>query len=237
MKNILRFTLLLLLPIYNGVANANPQDYTVSNLSKNTFRWCQFVANRTQGKPVSEKIAKRLKKAVLADNLVDENEKKLIQILTKRNYSKITIGAKKSLTFKPNDIVFTNAISDKAIEAIKGIVVIQYEDPLLAKWHSGLDGYRELLKIYQSSVAGKDKVSLFYVALITDHWSRSTWKDGYDVLKKFISLEKSKINKLNGVNYRFARKFLYESILKADKAVDNSAGRIPDPIYQDLKPK
>lgn len=73
--------------------------------------------------------------------------------------------------------------------------------------------------------------------MITDHWNRSTWKDGYDVLKKFISLEKSKINKLNGVDYRFARKFLYESMLKADKAVDNSAGGIPDPIYQDLKPK
>jgi len=161
MKKLFHFILLSLLLNYNGIAKANAQEYTVSNLSKNTFRWCQYIATKTQGKPVSEKLAKRLKNAVLADNLVDENEKKLILILTRRNYSKITIGAKKSLTFKPNDIVFTNIISDEAIDAIKEIVAIQFEDPLLGKWHSGLDGYKELIKIYQSSVVGKDKVSRF----------------------------------------------------------------------------
>jgi len=237
MKKTIQIIMLVLLS--NSIVGVEvfAKEFKIENLNKKPFRWAQYVANKTQGKPVSEKYANRLKNAILADNLVSENEKKLLRILISGKYSKITIGAKKSLTFKPNDIIFTNIISDAAVNVLRSIQVVQYKDPLLAKWHSGIDGYKELLSIYQSSAAGKAKVSDFYVEMIIEHWNRSTWKDGYAVLKSFLQTERGKISKLNGVDYRFAKSFLYEVMLKADKAAVTTVGGIPDPLYQDLKPK
>lgn len=239
MKLLTYIFTLLFLSGFAGAATASAKSYSIENMDKKMFRWVHITVKRSPEKDISAGDANRLKKIILSDNSIDENEQEFLNILIENDYSAIKVSAQKTATFNPDDVVLKKAVSQDAMAVLKSIKEVEYQDLLIGHWKNGFLGFQALLGIYKSSPEGRQKVSKLYYNLVGHYFQNSNWQDGYAHFRIFLSAEMMKIKQLDGEDYRIAKEMLYNAIVAADKTIKSQkkdSPGIPKNQYEHLKP-
>jgi len=239
MKLTIQISVVLLLLNFIGAGAASAKSFSFENVDKGLFRWFYITLKRSPGKYISAGDADRLKRLILTDNTIDQGERRLLDTLIQSRYSEIKVSVQKTPTFNPGDVVLKKPVSKEAMAVLKSIKEVEYQDPLIAHWKKGFPGFQELLSIYKSSPEGKQKISNLYYNLAGYHFQNSNWQDGYARFRKFMTVEESKIKRLDGKDYEIAKEMLYNAVVAADKAIKSQkkdSPGIPKNSYEHLKP-
>lgn len=210
----------------------------VLDLTKPCFRWVQVMVRRNPTAEIGPKEIKVLKKAVLSDNQVDPSERALLEILESQDYDQIKVSARKSLTFSPSDQTLRKSVNKEGIAAIKAISTVTYSSPLEALYHSGEDGFKEMVRLYVGSPEKRRSIHDLLVKKVNAAWKKSSYKDDFSHLRGVISRDYGKLRGIDGSLYKQGKVMLYEAILAADDGGDGSTvGGVPNHLYEWMKPR
>jgi len=206
---------------------------TIKALSAPAYNVSKTLMQRGDGS-VTEADAQLIKRAVLADEQVDDAEREMLDALIARKPYTI-----KSHAFG-SDVVFTRITTDEANAVLREIASASYDDPILKDWMSSSpDDVAKVVSLYQSGEINRLKV-LESLGARAKAANDKGWEDNYSKLRREVALWLSKCLQLKTryAAYRACRRMIHDSFVHADmNGRDNTTGNIPDHFYQELKPQ
>jgi len=191
---------------------ASAQDPVISDISKNAYNVVKYL-NRRAGAEVSATDAGKIKKAVMANTVVDDGEAQMLGFMKSGQGFTISLG-----TASAPDVSFDKPLTPEAKAVLETIVTVTYDDPVEAQWMRGnVDDLQALISLHNGSEQGKDKVLGLMIASL----KKAHNQPDFDQSKKQTGLEfarwSSKLHKLDGSDYSQFKAILYEAAVIADK--------------------
>lgn len=222
---------------------AAAQDPVISNISKNGYNVINYL-NKRAGNELTAGDAEKVKKAVLANKIVDEGEAKLLEYL--KSEQSFTI---KSRGPGHSDISFTKSVSDEAKTILSLIASTSFDDPIEEQWARGSEAdLKALLKLYSGSPKGREKVLGVISAGLKAAYDSGDFQQAKKLMETEITRWRVKLSKLDGSDYRHFKWILFQAAVIADRHTSLSKrgagtgppydyvdGGVPDYLYKSFE--
>jgi|GEM_PF-5604115 len=222
----------ILLPLLTALclvsAPAYAGDPVISDISKNAYNVTKYL-NKRGGPVVSAADAAKIKKAILANTLVDAGEAQMLDYLKS---GQSFIIAAPSVGY--SDVTFTKPVSAEAVAVLETIVSVSYDDPIEEQWMRGdAADLKALIAHHNSSDAGREKVLNIMAGSLKKASKQPQWEESKKQTKLELNRWNTKLYKLDGEEYVQFKAMLYEAAVIADKdGRDNTSGNILDFEYR-----
>ena len=200
-------------------------DGKVSDLNPTAFEALAAVKRAKPG-PIDEKDAQELKRSLLADGKVDDQERELLDELLASRMQSITVSelgqSQKSLVVFP--------VSGKAREVLMEVL----HPPLdfAQEWEKGAAGYANIVESVKQNPPGEKAALAFLEQKLGESWHESSTANAYRPLRDRMNQCQDWAMKCSG-NVPLARGLLYKAMLELD---EKESDRIPDFLYQWIRP-
>ena len=197
----------------------------IEDISKNSYNVIRYI-NRSSEAEMSLDSAKKVKRAVMANTLLDAGEKQMLSYLQNDQSFSIRLPNSNNITS------YTKPVSEEAKSFLSAIAGYSYLDPVEEMWMSGTDAdIKRFVEIHQSSAEGEKRVDGFLSRQLANHPEPKV------VLRQWAA---NLYNVNDSVRYTQLKKLLYKIAVIEDKKQSLSGttdGGIADREYSFLKDK
>lgn len=210
---------LLAAPAYAAV------DGKVAGLNEAAFTALSTVKQRNPGS-LTERDAKELANAIMADQVVDDSERDLLEEMTQSQFRNITVTPVGDTTRS----VKTFPTVGNAKKVLQGVLNPQLD--LDAAWSQGAAGWKDILIEFKKSSSQEARVVGFVQGKLAEQWEASNPGNGYKPLRDMIAKLYGYSNSA-GADTNTGRTILYRAMDQLDRSVSDG---VPDFLYNWTRP-
>ncbi|OAN97308.1 hypothetical protein A8B75_04255 [Sphingomonadales bacterium EhC05] len=239
-----RLVLLMCLCCNILVSPASAEEKVISEISKNGYNVINHL-NRSSVSELTALDAQKIKRAILANAIVDDGEALLLKYLLAGQ--SFTIKSNRSGS---NDLSFNKSVSDSAKTILRTVTSASFDDPMEEQWMRGDEAdLKQLIEIYGGSTPDRRRLLIMIGKPLKDAMLLGEFKDQETKMKSVMARWMAKLSKLRGPDYNIFKKMLFEAAvivdrrnsLSSNKSGDKtnckmSDGGVPDYIYRHLMP-
>lgn len=210
---------LLTAPAYAAV------DGKVAGLNEATFTALSTVKQRNPGS-LTERDARELAAAIMADQVVDDSERDLLEEMTQSQFRNITVTP----TGDPSRSVRTFPTVGNAKKLLQGVLNPQLD--LDGAWTQGASGWKDMCIEYQKGPAQEARVVGFVQGKLAEQWEASNLGNGYKPIRDMIGKLYGYSNSA-GADTKTGRTILYRAMDQLDRSASDG---VPDFLYNWIRP-
>jgi len=215
---------LLLAVLLPATAHAQT-DGKVAGLNETTFAALAAVKKRNPGS-LTERDAKELAAAIMADEVVDDLERDLLTEMTQSQFRNITVTP----AGEAAGSVMTFPTVGNAKKVLLGVLNPQLD--LDAVWTQGAAGWKDVIAEFKRKPEQEARVVAFVEGKLAEQWVASNAGNGYKPLRDMIGKLYGYSNSA-GADTNTGRTILYRAMEQLDR---NTSDGVPDFFYNWIKP-
>lgn len=212
--------ILLAAPAYAAI------DGKVAGLNETAFAALSTVKQRNPGS-LTERDAQELATAIMADKVVDDPERDLLEEMTQSQFRNITVtpadGSARSVRTFPT--------VGKAEKVLQG--VLNPELDLSAAWSQEASGWRDIIAEFKKSPDQEAGVVAFVQGKLADQWEASNMSNGYKPIRDIIGKLYGYSNSAEA-DTKTGRTILYRAMSQLDRSTSDA---VPDFLYNWTRPE
>lgn len=211
---------LLAAPAYAAI------DGKVAGLNEPTFDALSAVKRRNPGS-LTQVDAQDIATAIMADQVVDDPERDLLEEMTQSQFRNITVtpvgdGVRRVTTFP------TVGNAKKLL-----LNVLNPQLDLDAAWSQGAGGWKDICLAYKKSTDQETRVVAFVQGKLAEQWEVSNLGNGYKPIRDMIGKLYGYSNAA-GADTKIGRTILYRGMNQLDRS---TADAVPDFLYNWTRPE
>ena len=225
-------TIFFILPLMGlmSAGSAYAQTPVIEEISKNSLNVIRHVS-RVNEPALSLASAQKIKRAVLANTLLDDGELKMLEYLQS--------GQGFTIKLSTGETTFDKPVSDEAKAFLQTIKSVTYDDPVQEMWARGTQAdLQKVIEVYNGSSEGKKQIESILGDELNAAWATpGEYSRREKAFKSVMARWSSKLYKLSGSDYAALKSILYDTAYATDKAGRATTdGNLPDHHYSFLKP-
>jgi len=211
---------LLAAPAYAAI------DGKVAGLNETAFAALSTIKKRNPGS-LTQVSAKELATAIMADQVVDDAERDLLEEMTQSQFRNITVTPVGDTT----RLVKTFPSVGNAKKVLRD--VLNPELDLDAAWTQGAGGWRDMSLAFNKSLDQETRVVAFVQGKLAEQWEVSNLGNGYKPIRDMIGKLYGYSNAA-GADTKTGRTILYRAMNQLDR---NASDAVPDFLYNWTRPE
>ncbi len=200
-------------------------DGKVAGLNEVAFTALSTIKQRNPGS-LTERDAQELAAAILADQVLDDPERDLLEEMTQSQFRNITVTPAGDTTRR----VSTFPTVGNAKKALKGVLNPQLD--LDASWTQGAVGWKDMITEFKKNSDQEARVVAFVQGKLAEQWEASNLGNGYKPLRDMIGKLYGYSNSA-GADTETGRAILYRAM---DQLDDSASDGVPDFLYNWIRP-
>lgn len=200
-------------------------DGKVAGLNEVAFTALATIKKRNPGS-LTERDAQELAAAIMADEIVDDAERDLLEEMTQSQFRNITVtptgdASRRAMTFP------TVGNAKKVLQN-----VLNPQLDLDAAWAQAAVGWKDIIVEFKKSPAKEAGVVAFVQGKLAEQWEVSNLGNGYKPLRDMIAKLYGYSNSA-GADTETGRAILYRAM---DQLDENASDGVPDFLYNWIRP-
>ena len=211
---------LLAAPAYAAV------DGKVAGLNEPTFASLSSIKQRNPGS-LTQRDMQELATAIMADQVVDDAERDLLEEMTQSQFRNITVTPVGDTT----RLVKTYPASGNAKKVLLSVINPQLD--LGAAWTRGADGWKDISLAFTKSPDQEAGVVAYVEGKLAEQWEVSNLGNGYKPIRDMIGKLYGYSNAA-GADTKTGRTILYRAMNQLDR---NASDAVPDFLYNWTRPE
>ena len=211
---------LLAAPAYAAV------DGKVAGLNEPTFAALATIKQRNPGS-LTQRDTQELATAIMADQVVDDPERDLLEEMTQSQFRNITV---KPVGDTPR-LVMTFPTSGNAKRVLLNVLNPQLD--LGAAWAQGAGGWKDISLAFNKSPEQEARVVAYVEGKLAEQWAASNMGNGYKPIRDMIGKLYGYSNAA-GADTKTGRTILYRAMGQLDR---NASDAVPDFLYNWTRPE
>ncbi|MEZ6029356.1 MAG: hypothetical protein R3C46_06355 [Hyphomonadaceae bacterium] len=200
-------------------------DGKVAGLNETTFAALAAVKQRNPGS-LTERDAKELATAIMADEVVDELERDLLEEMTQSQFRNITVTPAGDTSRS----VMTFPTVGNAKRVLLGALNPQLD--LDVAWTQDAGGWRDMIIEFKKSPEQETRVVAFVQGKLAGQWEASNVGNGFKPLRDLIARLYGYSNSA-GADTNTGRTILYRAMEQLDHSISDG---VPDFLYNWTRP-
>lgn len=214
------FALLLVAPALAAI------DGKVAGLNEATFTALATIKQRNPGS-LTERDARELAAAIMADQAVDDAERDLLEEMTQSMFRSITV----TLAGDTARSVRTYPSSGNAKRSLQGVLnpPLDFE----AAWTKGASGWMEMCIEFKKGAQQEAGVVGFVEGKLAEQWEASNLGNGYKPIRDLIGKLYGYSNAAEA-DAKTGRTILYRAMNQLDRSASDA---VPDFLYNWTRPE
>lgn len=200
-------------------------DGKVAGLNETTFVALSAVKKRNPGS-LTERDAQELAAAIMADQVVDNAERDLLEEMTQSQFRNITVRPVEDAT----RAVMTFPVVGNAKRVLRG--VLNPELDLDAAWSKGASGWIEVITEFKRNGEQETRVIAYVERKLAEQWDASISSNGYKPIRDMIGKLYGYSNSA-GADTNTGRTILHRAMEQLDR---NTSDGVPDFFYNWIRP-
>lgn len=201
-------------------------DGKVAGLNEQTFVALQTVKKRNPGS-LTERDAQEIATAIMADKVVDDEERDLLEEMTQSQFRNITVTpavdtGRRVSTFP------TVANAKKVL-----LSVLNPQLDLDAAWANGAGGWKDISLEFNKNPDQEARVVAYVQGKLAEQWEASNLGNGYKPIRDMIGKLYGYSNAA-GADTKTGRTILYRAMNQMDRS---AADAVPDFLYNWTRPE
>lgn len=200
-------------------------DGKVAGLNEASFVALATIKQRNPGS-LTERDTKELAAAIMADDLLDDSERDLLEEMTQSQFRNITVtpagaGGRSVQTFP---------VVGNAKKVLQGVLNPQLD--LDAAWTQGASGWKDMIGAFKKSSEQETRIVAFVQGKLAEQWEVSNLGNGYKPLRDMIGKLYGYSNAA-GADTETGRTILYRAMNQLDRSASDG---VPDFLYNWIRP-
>lgn len=211
---------LLAAPAYAAV------DGKVAGLNEPTFAALATIKQRNPGS-LTQSDTQELATAIMADQVVDDPERDLLEEMTQSQFRNITVTPVGDTT----RLVKTFPTSGNAKKVLLNVLNPQLD--LDAAWTRGAGGWKDISLAFNNGPEQETRVLAFVQGKLAEQWEASNMGNGYKPIRDMIGKLYGYSNAA-GADTKTGRTILYRAMGQLDRSTSDA---VPDFLYNWTRPE
>ena len=200
-------------------------DGKVAGLNEATFATLSTVKQRNPGS-LTERDAQEIGAAIMADQVVDDAERDLLEEMTQSMFRNITV----TLAGDTARSVKTYPTSGNAKRLLQGVLNPPLD--LEAAWTKGASGWMDICIEFKKGTQQEAGVVGFVESKLAEQWEASNLSNGYKPIRDLIGKLYGYSNSTGG-DTNIGRTILYRAMNQLDRSASDG---VPDFLYNWTRP-
>ena len=200
-------------------------DGKVAGLNEAVFTALATVKKRNPSS-LTERDAQEIAGAIMADQVVDDSEKDLLEELTQSQFRNITV----TLAGDSNLVVRSFPTVGNAKKVLQR--VLKPELDLDAAWTQGASGWADMSDAFKKSPEQETRVVAFVQGKLAEEWEASNLGNGYKPIRDMIAKLYGYSNSA-GADTKTGRTILHRAMAQLDRSASDG---VPDFLYNWTRP-
>lgn len=200
-------------------------DGKVTGLNDATFAALSTIKQRNPGN-LTERDARELATAIMADQVVDTSERDLLEELTQSQFRNITVTPAGDTTRR----AATFPTVGNAKKVLQGVLNPQLD--LDVAWTQGASGWKGIIVEFKKNPEQGKRVVAFVQSKLAEQWEASNLGNGYKPIRDMIGTLYGYSNSA-GADTTTGRTILYRAMDQLDRSASDA---VPDFLYNWIRP-
>lgn len=201
-------------------------DGKVAGLNEPTFAALSAVKRRNPGS-LTQGDAQEIATAIMADQVVDDPERDLLEEMTQSQFRNITVTPVGETT----RLVKTFPTVGNAKKVLLNVLNPQLD--LDAAWAQGAGGWKDISLAFNKSTEQEARVVAFVQGKLAEQWEASNLGNGYKPIRDMIGKLYGYSNAA-GADTKTGRTILYRAMNQLDRSTSDA---VPDFLYNWTRPE
>lgn len=200
-------------------------DGKVTGLNEAAFTALSTVKQRNPGS-LTQQDAQELATAIMADNVVDDLERDLLEEMTQSQFRNITVTPAGNTARR----VTTFPTVGNAKKVLLSVLNPQLD--LSAAWTQGASGWKDIIMEFKKNHEQEVRVVAFVQGKLAEQWEASNLGNGYKPIRDMIGKSYGYSNSA-GADTNTGRTILHRAMDQLDRSVSDA---VPDFLYNWTRP-